>query len=179
MLSRWRTVHSHESHRSPQIHSVTRESAGPQSDASAAFTPNQPDHASPRASPGTDPARSPRPHPGRPLRAAHALCRGKVDLTCDGRRLYAGLVLPGMMRLMSPGEQVRQVVYTASEAIALDIPGPHLRAAGGPAPAAPARRALLDQPPCCGASSRSNGLAAWPWTPNAWTRCTPNSSWTA
>jgi hypothetical protein len=108
-----------------------------------------------------------------------ALCRGKVDLTCDGRRLYAGLVLPGMMRLMSPGEQVRQVVYTASEAIALDIPGPHLRAAGGPAPAAPARRALLDQPPCCGASSRSNGLAAWPWTPNAWTRCTPNSSWTA
>ena len=57
-----------------------------------------------------------------------ALCRGKVTLISDGKSLHSGAVWPGMMRLTSPGEELRGVVYTPSEAVVLHIPGPHLRA---------------------------------------------------
>ncbi len=56
-----------------------------------------------------------------------ALCRGKVTLVSDGKSLHSGAVWPGMIRLTSPGEELRGVVYTPLEAVELHIPGPHLR----------------------------------------------------
>lgn len=56
------------------------------------------------------------------------LCRGRVTLTSDDKQLHDGSVFPGMMRLASPGENVRGVVYGPSESVALRIPGARLRA---------------------------------------------------
>lgn len=56
------------------------------------------------------------------------LSAGRSRFTSDGKLLHDGRVLPGMMRLASPGEEVQGVVYTPMEAIVLHIPGPHLRA---------------------------------------------------
>ena len=56
-----------------------------------------------------------------------ALRREKVTLNCSGKKLYKGLAMPGMMRLLSPGEEVRGVLYTPSDTAVFQIPGLHLR----------------------------------------------------
>ena len=55
-----------------------------------------------------------------------ALRREQLTLNCSGKKLHKGWALPGMMRLLSPGEEVRGVLYTPSDTVAFQIPGPHL-----------------------------------------------------
>jgi AraC-like DNA-binding protein len=57
------------------------------------------------------------------------LRHGKVTVISNGKRLHDALVLPGMMRLSSPGEEVCTTVHAAFDVITLTLPGGVLREA--------------------------------------------------
>jgi AraC family transcriptional regulator len=76
------------------------------------------------------------------------LNRGNATLTSDGKPLFDGLVLPGIMRLAAPGEEVRGVVSGPVECVFLSIPGPRLRSTipAGHRPGSVSFVQLLQQP---------------------------------
>ncbi len=55
------------------------------------------------------------------------LCHGRAKIISDGQPLHDGDVHPGMLRIASPGERVRTIVQSPSQAAVLVIPGSHLR----------------------------------------------------
>lgn len=55
------------------------------------------------------------------------LCRGATRLESEGRVLHDGEVLPGMLRITSPGETIRMHRRSAAEAMIVSIPGPLFR----------------------------------------------------